>query len=85
MPSSAYERLDKARALLRTLTHALAAVAVLALTFTAVNVTQLAVRHEVPWYLRGLMLEGRQRSIRTMAGRLPDGPRARQAAPTRNP
>lgn len=31
------------------LTRALAAVAVLALTFTAVNVTMLAVRHGVPW------------------------------------
>jgi hypothetical protein len=40
---------DEARALLRTLTRALTAVAVLALTFTAVNVTRLAVRHGVPW------------------------------------
>ncbi|MDI2130580.1 hypothetical protein [Yinghuangia seranimata] len=35
--------------MLRTLTRSLAAVAVLALTFTAVNVTRLAVRHGVPW------------------------------------
>lgn len=35
--------------MLDTLTRALAAVAVLALTFTAVNVTLLAVRHGVPW------------------------------------
>ncbi|UGQ13600.1 extensin [Yinghuangia sp. ASG 101] len=42
------EQADEARALLRTLTRALAAVAVLALSFTAVNVTQLAVRHDVP-------------------------------------
>lgn len=43
------ERVEAARALLDTLTRALAAVAVLALTFTAVNVTLLAVRHGVPW------------------------------------
>ncbi|WP_436778222.1 hypothetical protein [Yinghuangia sp. YIM S09857] len=44
-----WQQVEAARALLRTLTRALAAVAVLALTFTAVNVTQLAVRHGVPW------------------------------------
>lgn len=43
------QRAIEARALLHTLTRALTAVAVLALTFTAVNVTRLAVRHGVPW------------------------------------
>ncbi|WTW93435.1 hypothetical protein OG216_08635 [Streptomycetaceae bacterium NBC_01309] len=46
---ASWEHVEAARTLLRTLTRALAAVAVLALTFTAVNVTQLAVGHGVPW------------------------------------
>lgn len=46
---ASWEQDEAARVLLRTLTRALAAVAALALAFTAVNVTQLAVRHDVPW------------------------------------